>query len=57
MVMDTEYVSSSHTAFVGSKPIAVTSMTPIFSDEEEKRKIKQKIERELYDIFSKYVQE
>ena len=41
-------------AFVGAKKIQLTNRTPVFS-EEDRKKTKQGIEHELFQIFKKYL--
>ena len=48
------YLTETHTAYIGSKAITVIGLTPVFSDELEKRKNKEKIEYGLFSIFEKY---
>ena len=48
------YQTETHTAYIGSKEITVIGLTPVFSDELEKRKNKEKIEYGLFSIFEKY---
>lgn len=48
------YQAETHTAYIGSKEITVIGLTPVFSDELEKRKNKEQIEYGLFSIFEKY---
>lgn len=48
------YQTETHTAYIGSKAITVIGLTPVFSDELEKRKNKEQIEYGLFSIFEKY---
>ena len=48
------YQAEAHTAYIGSKAITVIGLTPVFSDELEKRKNKEQIEYGLFSIFEKY---
>ncbi len=48
------YQAETHTAYIGSKEITVIGLTPVFSDELEKQKSREKIEYGLFNIFEKY---
>lgn len=48
------YQTETHTAYVGAKEVTVIGLTPLFPDEEKKRKNREKIEYGLFDIFEKY---
>ena len=48
------YQTETHTAYVGSKEITVIGLTPVFSNEQEQKKNKEKIEYGLFSIFEQY---
>ena len=50
-----EYKSTEHRATLGSKDYTVRHLTPVFQNSEEQAEHKKKIEKELYEIFRKYM--
>ena len=54
MTPATEYTPSEHTVKMNNKDFKVRSLTPKLT-EEKRSETKQKIENDLYHVFSKYI--
>ena len=50
-----EYKSTEHQTTLGDKNYTVRHLTPVFQKSEEQAEYKKKIEKELYEIFRKYM--
>lgn len=48
-------MQTEHKAVIGTKEIIVHNIMPVFMEESERKNAEQKIERGLFDIFSKYM--
>ena len=50
-----EYQSSQHQTSLGEKGFTVHNLTPVFPDAQKQAEEKKKVEKELYEIFFKYM--
>lgn len=50
----TSYIEDSYSRIINKTEIKIINFTPIYNVEEE-HKIKREIEKQLYEIFCKYV--
>lgn len=48
------YRTETHQAMIGTLSFTVIELIPVFSSDEERKQVKQKIEYGLYRIFEKY---
>lgn len=55
--MDPEYRTERCEKRIGKTHITITSISPVYPEEEEETAVRKKIEVRLYEIFRKYVSE
>ncbi len=49
------YTATEHKKMVGGKEVTVRNLKPVFTNEEEKQKVRQHIQNGLYNVFSKHM--
>ena len=49
------YTATEHKKMVGEKEVTVRNLKPVFTNDEERQKVKQHIQNGLYNVFSKFV--
>lgn len=54
MGVEASYRTETHQAMIGTLSFTVIELIPVFSSDEERKQVKQKIEYGLYRIFEKY---
>ena len=51
----TGYTAAEHKKLVGGKEVTVRNLRPVFTNDDERQKVKQHIQNGLYNVFSKYM--
>ena len=51
-----EYAPTTHDTMIGNIQFTVRSLTPVFTNDDERKAEKRRIENGLYNIFAKYAE-
>ena len=49
------YTTTEHKKMVGGKEVTVRNLKPVFTNDEERQRVKQHIQNGLYNVFSKHM--
>ena len=49
------YTATEHKKMVGGKEVTVRNLKPVFTNDEERQKVRQHIQNGLYKVFSKHM--
>ncbi len=49
------YTATEHKKMVGGKEVTVRNLKPVFTNDEERQKVRQHIQNGLYNVFSKHM--
>lgn len=49
------YTATEHKKMVGGKEVTVRNLKPVFTNDEERQRVKQHIQNGLYNVFSRHM--